>query len=68
MNVYLTYELEVFIKAKVQSSRYGSATEVIHDALRALKDEDERDERPEAGAAAIMPFDRDRDVEFFRTL
>jgi putative addiction module CopG family antidote len=65
MYVYLTYEQELFIKSMLETGRYENAAAVIHDALRALKDEDDR---PEQNAAAIVPFDRDRDVEFFRTL
>ena len=40
MNVALTQELEELIEAKISSGPYGSAIEVIDDALRLL---DERD-------------------------
>jgi antitoxin ParD1/3/4 len=41
MDIYLTPDLEQFIKNEVQSGRYNSASEVIADALRLL-DERER--------------------------
>lgn len=68
MYVYLTDEQELFVKSMLETGRYRNATAVIHDALRALKEEDEHNDRPTQDAAAIAPFDRDRDVEFFRTL
>jgi antitoxin ParD1/3/4 len=44
MNVSLTPELENLIRRKVQTGRYGSASEVIREALRLL---DERDQLTE---------------------
>ena len=38
MNVSLTPELENLVNEKVESGRYHSANEVIHQALRLLKD------------------------------
>jgi antitoxin ParD1/3/4 len=40
-NVNLTKELDLFVKAKVESGRYENASEVVRAALRTL----ERDER-----------------------
>jgi antitoxin ParD1/3/4 len=40
MNVSLTPELEEFVNAKVQSGRYGSASEVVREALRLLEEYD----------------------------
>ena len=44
MNVSLTAELAEYVKAKVQSGRYVSASEVVREALRLL----ERQEREDA--------------------
>ncbi len=41
MNVHLTRELEQLVHSRVQSGRYGSASEVIREALRLLADRDE---------------------------
>jgi antitoxin ParD1/3/4 len=40
MNVSLTPELEKFVTAKVGSGRYNSASEVVREALRLLKEHD----------------------------
>jgi antitoxin ParD1/3/4 len=40
MNVSLTQELEEFVNRKVQSGMYYSASEVIREGLRLLKDQD----------------------------
>ena len=40
MNVSLTPELEKFITDRVQSGMYHSASEVVREALRLLKDKD----------------------------
>jgi antitoxin ParD1/3/4 len=40
MNVSLTPELEHFIQAKVESGLYHSASEVIREGLRLLKERD----------------------------
>ena len=50
MNVSLTPELEKFVSAKVESGRYGSASEVVREALRLLE------ERDEARAARLVEF------------
>jgi len=41
MNVSLTNELEQYVARKVRSGLYHSASEVIRDGLRLLKDRDE---------------------------
>ncbi len=41
MNVSLTRELEHYVNAKVESGLYGSASEVIREGLRLLKEKDE---------------------------
>ena len=41
MNVSLTPELERLVTEKVESGLYGSASEVIRDALRLLQERDE---------------------------
>lgn len=49
LNVSLTPELEAFISSKVQSGNYTSASEVVREGLRLLRDYDElRAERLEA--------------------
>ena len=40
MNVSLTPQLEELVKRKVESGRYGSASEVIREALRLLEEHD----------------------------
>jgi antitoxin ParD1/3/4 len=40
MNVSLTQELEEFVNSKVQSGMYYSASEVIREGLRLLKEQD----------------------------
>lgn len=41
MNEHLTQELEQLVQSRVKSGRYGSASEVVRDALRILADRDE---------------------------
>lgn len=41
MNVHLSEELEQLVQSRVKSGRYGSASEVVRDALRLLVDRDE---------------------------
>ena len=41
MNVDLTPELEQLVQGKVKSGRYGSASDVVRDALRLLEQRDE---------------------------
>jgi len=42
MNISLTPQLETLVKAKVASGLYGSASEVMRDALRLLEERDRR--------------------------
>lgn len=44
MNVSLPDELDAFVRARVSTGRYGSADEVVHEALRLM----ERHEQAEA--------------------
>lgn len=41
MNVNLTPELETFVKAKVSTGLYNSASEVVRDALRLFEEQDQ---------------------------
>ena len=41
MNVSLTQELEALVEEKVRSGMYHSASEVIREALRLLKEQDQ---------------------------
>jgi len=41
MNVSLTPELETLVNEKVKSGNYNSASEVVREALRLLKEQDE---------------------------
>jgi antitoxin ParD1/3/4 len=45
MNVSLTPELEQYVNIKVQSGLYHSASEVIREGLRLLREKDEVHER-----------------------
>ena len=40
MNISLTPQLEDMVKGKVSSGRYGSASEVVREALRLLEERD----------------------------
>ena len=42
MNISLTPQLESLVKNKVESGLYGSASEVMRDALRLLEERDRR--------------------------
>ena len=42
MHINLSPEMEVFIKGKVDGGFYGNATEVIRDAIRRMKAEEDR--------------------------
>jgi antitoxin ParD1/3/4 len=42
LNVSLTPELEELVRAKVSSGQYGSASEVVREALRLLIERDEQ--------------------------
>ena len=53
MNVSLTLELEEFVNAKVEGGRYGSASEVVREALRLLEEHDQN------RAARLAEFNRE---------
>jgi antitoxin ParD1/3/4 len=69
MNVTLTGELAEFVNQKVASGRYPTASEVVQDALRLLRESDEKQARLEdlrreidigiqqADAGDLAPFD-----------
>lgn len=52
MNVSLTPELERVVKEKVESGMYQTASEVVREALRLLKERDEARERLRADVQA----------------
>ena len=52
MNVSLTKELEEFVRRKVESGRYRSATEVIRAGFRLLEREDDFRDTPLAAIRA----------------
>jgi antitoxin ParD1/3/4 len=41
MNIHLTDHFETFIGKKLKSGHYGSASEVVRDALRLLEEQDQ---------------------------
>lgn len=41
LNVSLTPELQSFVKSKVETGRYETASEVVRDGLRALQDREQ---------------------------
>jgi antitoxin ParD1/3/4 len=45
LNVSLTKHLATFVRKKVKSGRYGSASEVVREALRLMEDRDEGQQR-----------------------
>jgi antitoxin ParD1/3/4 len=76
MNVDLTPELEQLIRQKLQSGRYGSATEVVQEALRRMDESDQlvalrKDEIREQIAAGYDSLRRGEGVDgdaFFSAL
>ena len=52
MNVSLTPELERFVNEKVESGLYQTASEVVREALRLLKDRDQAREQLRADVQA----------------
>lgn len=54
MNVSLTPELEQYVAAKVQTGLYGSASEVVREALRALREKEEQAEKKAAMLAELQ--------------
>ncbi|HEX4792234.1 MAG TPA: type II toxin-antitoxin system ParD family antitoxin [Humisphaera sp.] len=59
MNVSLSTDLERFVKGKVKSGRYASASEVVTRALRLLREED----RIRTPNGELMPSAIQRGIE-----
>ena len=72
MNVSLTPELEQYVNKRVQSGLYHSASEVIREGLRLLKEKDEVHQRKleqlrrevqigidQAGRGQVSPFNKE---------
>ena len=57
MNVSLTPELEALVNEKVRSGLYHTASEVVREALRLLKQRDDEARRADqqAGVAPVVP-------------
>lgn len=60
MHVNLSAEMERYIKDKVSSGFYGSATEVIRDAIRRMQMEEERAHRGVVAAGDADEYDAKR--------
>lgn len=59
IHINLSPQMESYIKAKLSSGRYGSATEVVRDALRQMQADDQRSAAFQS-AAAGGEAERDR--------
>ena len=72
MNVSLTPQLEKWVNTKVATGRYGSASEVVREALRTLVERDMLRERLNrdiaAGLAQIQRGETIPGEKVFRTL
>jgi putative addiction module CopG family antidote len=55
MNVSLTPELEALVNEKVRSGLYQTASEVVREALRLLKNRDDEVQRAERPAIRPLP-------------
>jgi antitoxin ParD1/3/4 len=55
MNVSLTPELEALVNEKVRSGLYQTASEVVREALRLLKNRDDEVQRAERQALLPLP-------------
>ena len=55
MNVSLTPELESLVNEKVRSGLYQTASEVVREALRLLKNRDDEARRADGQAALPLP-------------
>ncbi len=66
MNVSLTPELETLVNEKVKSGNYNSASEVVREALRLLKEQDElkRIRREELRREVMKGVDEIRDGQY----
>jgi antitoxin ParD1/3/4 len=57
MHINLSEEMERYIKSKVATGFYGSATEVIRDAIRRMQSSDAQLGAPTAAPPAAMAPD-----------
>lgn len=66
MNITLTPELEALIKKKIESGDYNSASEVVRDALKLLKEQDQLKElrREEIRREVMKGVEQIRNGEF----
>lgn len=66
MNITLTPELEALIQKKIDSGDYHSASEVVRDALKLLKEQDQLKElrREEIRREVMKGVDQMRNGEF----
>jgi putative addiction module CopG family antidote len=60
MNVSLTPELEEMVNEKVRSGLYQTASEVVRDALRLLKQRDDEARRADQRAGVTTSGERQR--------
>ncbi|HEV8146401.1 MAG TPA: type II toxin-antitoxin system ParD family antitoxin [Bryobacteraceae bacterium] len=68
MNVSLTRELEALVNAKVKTGMYQTASEVIREGLRLLKERDEAHERLKADVlAGFAEIEKGNYVEYDAT-
>jgi antitoxin ParD1/3/4 len=58
MNVSLTPELEEMVNEKIRSGLYQTASEVVRDALRLLKQRDDEARRADQRAGLMAPGQR----------
>jgi antitoxin ParD1/3/4 len=63
MNVSLTPELEALVNEKVRSGLYGTASEVVREALRLLKQRDDEARRADQQAGLAPPAEDRRDAD-----
>ena len=67
MNISITDSLVGYVRKKVKSGRYNSASEVVRDALRRMEDQESRDIRLAKPAAEDMIADlTEQQVESIR--
>lgn len=60
MNVSLTPELEALVNEKVRGGLYQTASEVVREALRLLKQRDDEARRADQQAGVAPPAPEDR--------
>lgn len=64
MNVSLTPELEAMVRAKVESGRYASSSEVIREALRIMEREEKKRTLIDAVNEGYEQIERGEVIEF----